>query len=187
VKTATVCEKMDKIEDENKQLRADLQSQFKQIEKLALNEMKRSQKEQTTERQLLIRDLLVIGRERLIEEFNNRQLSKNKIGALYNINMDITQLSSKHPAVYEVLNDVANEFGLNSAQFLILLREKRQGNHSFHINREIKHYARTHKTIQNYDLNDFLEKQSMHQMDAENLLLLQPVFSQVCKIINKEH
>ncbi len=96
MKTARVCEKMDKIENENKQLRADLQSQFKQIKKLALNEMKRSQKEQTTERQLLIPDLLVIGRERLIEEFNNRQLSKNKNGTLYNINMDITQLSSKH-------------------------------------------------------------------------------------------
>ncbi len=44
---------------------------------LKLNELKRSKREQLTERQILIRDLLIIGRERLLEEFGNRQLSKN--------------------------------------------------------------------------------------------------------------
>ncbi len=44
---------------------------------LKLNELKRSKREQLTERQILIRDLLIIGRESLLEEFGNRQLSEN--------------------------------------------------------------------------------------------------------------
>ncbi|CAF1409211.1 unnamed protein product [Adineta ricciae] len=79
------------------------------------------------------------------------------------------------------------EFGLTDSQFLMLLREKQRSNQAFYLDYKIKKYARMHKTTRIYDLNDFLKKQSMYELDQQNLLLLQLIFWKVCRIINKQN
>ncbi len=54
------------------------------MENLTLMEQKRTQKEKLLEKKILIHDLLILGRDRLVDEYNHRQLSKDKFGIYYN-------------------------------------------------------------------------------------------------------
>lgn len=66
------------------------------------------------------------------------------------------------------------------------LKEKKQSNESFHLDTEFKEYAAVHKITKIYNLSEFMDAQYMHRLDTDNLLVLQPVFNQVCRIINKD-
>ncbi|CAF3422917.1 unnamed protein product [Rotaria socialis] len=155
--------KIKTVEENNKDLK-------KKVENLALPEQTRTQKEKLLEKQILIRDFLILGRDRLHDEYDNRQLPGRKFGIYYNKRIDIKKLENKYPLMYDVLNNVAKEFDIDSEQFLLLLREKRKGNDSVHIYHDIQHYARAHKLKQDFDLNQFLKQQAMHKVDDEDCL-----------------
>ncbi|CAF4254735.1 unnamed protein product [Rotaria magnacalcarata] len=149
----------------------------KKVENLTLAEQTRTKKEKLLEKQILIRGLLILGRDRLHDEYDNRQLPGDKFGIYYNKRIDIKKLENKYPLMYDVLNNVAKEFDIDSDQFLLLLREKRKGHDSVHVYRDIQHYARAHKIKQDFDLNRFLKQQAMHEIDDEDWLVLQRIFS----------
>ncbi|CAF3383989.1 unnamed protein product [Rotaria sp. Silwood2] len=147
-----VTAKIQKVEKNNKDLK-------NEVENLTLMEQKRTQKEKLFGKKILIRDLLILGRDRLVEEYNHRELSRDKFGIYYDKEIDIKKLQNKHRHMYDVLNDVAKEFTVDSDKFLMLLREKRHADGSVHIYRDIQEYALAHKMKQDFDLNQFLKQQ----------------------------
>ena len=70
-------------------------------------EQKRTQMERIFEKKIIIRDLLIPGRDRLVDEYNQRQLSKEKFGIYYNKRIDIKILENKYRLTYIVLYDIA--------------------------------------------------------------------------------
>ncbi|CAF3033682.1 unnamed protein product [Rotaria sp. Silwood2] len=81
--------------------------------------------------------------------------------------------------MYDVLNDVAKEFTVDSDKFLMLLREKRHADGSVHIYRDIQEYALAHKMKQDFNLNQFLKQQGRYEIDDEDCLILQQTFSTI--------
>jgi hypothetical protein len=69
---------------------------------------------------------------------------------------------------------------------MFYLKEKKRSNESFHIYKDLKAYAKSHGKTETYILNGFLETVNMHSLDAPDSVVLQPVFEEVCRIINKQ-
>ncbi|CAF2914613.1 unnamed protein product [Rotaria sp. Silwood2] len=70
IKTATVSDKIVKVEAVNVQLQTQVQQIQGQMKDLQSNEAKRVKKEKKLEKQILVRDLFIIGRQRLLNEFD---------------------------------------------------------------------------------------------------------------------
>ncbi|CAF4838725.1 unnamed protein product [Rotaria sp. Silwood2] len=73
IKTATVSDKIVKVEAVNVQLQTQVQQIQGQMKDLQSNEAKRVKKEKKLEKQILVRDLFIIGRQRLLNEFDKRK------------------------------------------------------------------------------------------------------------------
>jgi hypothetical protein len=153
---------------------------------MEMNELRRTKKEQNYEKRILIRDLFMYVRRRISEEIRKQHLPKNQINILFDDKINSIDLFNQHPLLNEILKNVSQEFGISVDQMMIYLKEKKKANETFHLDMELKEYATAHTFTKVYDLNEFLKIQSMHSLATEYLLLLQPVFNQVCRIMNKD-
>ena len=177
---------MGKIKKENQKIDDNAKVLAQEVTNLRHNELKRQRKEKFQEKQILIRDLFNTVIERLSQEIETHKLKRNQINVYFKITINSNKLSSEYPLLYQIIDGVSKEFGMEIDQMLTCIKEKKQSNDSFHLHREIKTFANENKLTKNYDLNEFLHVQDMHPLDSKDLLLLQPVFKQVCRIINKD-
>jgi hypothetical protein len=131
----------------------------------------------------LIRDLFLIPLDRLCEELKHNNLSETQVAIFSRSKIDGKKLSSDYPLLYAILQKVSEEFEIDPANMLNYLKEKKYGNNFFNLNADIARYANEHT---NYDLNQFLKKLNMHSLDEKEYILLQPVFTNICRKINKD-
>ncbi|CAF3667407.1 unnamed protein product, partial [Rotaria sordida] len=175
-----------KMNEESKKLNDYTKNIEQEVTNLRNNELKRQRKEKLQEKQILIRDLFNIPIQRLSQEIEKHNLNKNQINIYYKTTINSNKLSSKHPLLYQILDEVSKEFGVDVDQMLTCFKQKKQSNDTFHLQQVIKAFANGKKWTKNYDLNEFLRIQDMYPLDSEDSLLLQPIFKQMCRIINKD-
>ncbi len=64
--------------------------------------------------------------------------------------------------------------------------KKRNSQMKNHLDKKIKIFANSRAITKYYHLNYFFESQAMYPLDSNNFSILQPVFSEVCTIINHD-
>ncbi|CAF3560888.1 unnamed protein product, partial [Rotaria sp. Silwood2] len=151
---------------------------YKQLEQ---QELKRIEKEKYCERQVLIRDLFSIPKDRLCEELIHNNLPDTDVKIYLKREVDSKKLSSEYPLLYYILQKVSKEFEIDPVHMLYYLKEKKDSNKSFHLDADLAKYVYEHT---NYDLKQFLETKKMYPLDEKEYVLLQPVFINSCRTID---
>jgi hypothetical protein len=156
------------------------------IQQLEDNELKRLNQEKTREKNMLIRDLFNVPKDKLLEQLQMNNLSEKQMDIFVDQTIDCVQLLSDYPILFACLETVAKQFTLTPDQLMFYLKEKKQSNYYFHININIKKYAKSRRSSKIYILNEFIESIGMHPLPTEDATVLQMVFQEICQIINND-
>ncbi|CAF1192460.1 unnamed protein product [Rotaria sp. Silwood1] len=156
-----------------------------QIEELKKKDLQRLKIEKYHDKRILIHDLFTILEEKLSKQLQQHNIPDEKINIFLEPIMNCNTLSQYHPVLHNILEEISKDFGLTCDQIMFYLKEKKS-NESFHIDMDFEAYARSREDSQTYILNEFLATMKMHLLDAQDVVVLQPVFEKVCRIINNQ-
>ena len=116
---------MDVIRTTNNELLKDNQTIKEELDQLKQQQLARLEKEKSSERHILIRDMFSIPLTRLSEELKSHNLSETQVGIFSRPTITTTKLESDYPLLYTILRKVSEEFEINSAAMLLYLKEKK--------------------------------------------------------------
>lgn len=139
------------------------------------------------DRHLLVRDLFSTVRILLIDSIRRVNLPNSYLDHIYDTSFDIQSVQSTSSFLSYVIKIVANQFGLTMVELIEFLRVKQKSNATFHLDCELKEFARRHITDEKYDLFKFIEQeQLLINVDVVEMKKLQSVFENVCRILNNQ-
>ena len=95
------------------------------MEKMELEEIKRMKKEKNQEKQLLIRDLFLKCKIRILQKIKKQKLPKTTYDICTKQGADEQSLLAVNPGVHKILVEVSQEFGIEPKLMLLYLQQKK--------------------------------------------------------------
>ncbi|CAF3370534.1 unnamed protein product [Rotaria socialis] len=131
---------------------------------------------------LLVREVFSNVKCLLIYSIQRVKFPDNYLDPIYDLNFDIQNLQASNSFLSYLIRTVADQFGLSMNELIDFLRIKKRSNATFHLNLEMKEFARRHLIDQQYDLQKFIhdEKLLINISDVK-MGKLQCVFQQICR------
>ncbi|CAF1107347.1 unnamed protein product [Rotaria sordida] len=137
------------------------------------------------DKSLLLRELFNKPRDIIKESVRKVHLPMNYLDNIYDKNFE-QNLDKQNTFLSYSINQVAQQIGLTSSELVKYLQVKQQSNANFHLNDEIKEFAKRHITDENYNLlNLIAEQQLLVSFNEVEQKKLQTVFEKICQILNK--
>lgn len=154
------------------------------MNKLEEQEARRTLAEKRQQKQLIMLDLFAEVRRSSPKRCKAASVPIEQMQSIYDDSISMRQLATEHPRLHKQLLDVSREYAIEGDALVHCLREKKLSNGAFHMDDDLKKYARREGTSMRFDLDDFLIEQQMYPLELADFSILQPVFVKICQKMN---